>query len=47
MLKVKVTRIGNSLRMTIPKEVVEALEIKEGDLLGVTVTDGDMLVKKL
>jgi len=45
-LKVKVTKIGNSLRMTIPQPVVEALGIKEGDILGVSVTDGELIARR-
>ncbi len=44
--KVKVVRIGNSLRMTIPKPVVDYLKISEGDILEVTVQDSEMAVKK-
>jgi len=32
-IPVKVVKIGNSLRMTIPKPVAKALGIKEGDVL--------------
>jgi len=45
-IPVKVVKIGNSLRMTIPKPVVEALQIEEGDTLQVGITDGSMIVKK-
>lgn len=44
--EVKVVRIGNSLRMTIPKKVTNYLEIKEGDTLEIDVTDHTMTVKK-
>ena len=44
--KVKAVKIGNSIRMTIPKEIVEYLEIKEGDILLVSVTDKQIIVKK-
>lgn len=44
--KIKVVKVGNSLRMTIPKEICEALNIKEGDTLAVTTTNGEILVKK-
>ena len=44
--KVKAVKIGNSIRMTIPKEIVEYLEIKEGDILLVSVTDKQIVVKK-
>ncbi|MDW8044589.1 MAG: AbrB/MazE/SpoVT family DNA-binding domain-containing protein, partial [Nitrososphaerota archaeon] len=35
----KLVKVGNSLRVTIPKEIVEALSLKEGDTLGVTITN--------
>jgi len=44
--KVKAVKIGNSLRMTIPKQIVDYLEISSGDELEVTVQDHEMLVKK-
>ena len=45
-IPVKVVKIGNSLRMTIPKPVADALNIKEGDTVEVGITDGEMIVKK-
>jgi putative addiction module antidote len=43
-LKVKLVKIGNSLRMTVPVEVIEALKLKEGDTLTVDAKDGKMVV---
>lgn len=43
---VKAVKIGNSIRMTIPKPVVDYLKIEEGDTLKITVQDSEMLVKK-
>jgi AbrB family looped-hinge helix DNA binding protein len=45
--KVKAVKIGNSIRMTIPKPVVDYLKISKGDTLEVTVQDTEMVVKKL
>ena len=45
-IPVKAVRIGNSLRMTIPKPVAEALGIAEGDTLDVGVDDGSMVVRR-
>jgi len=45
--KVKAVKIGNSVRMTIPKQIVEYLKIDEGDTLEVTVQNSEMVVKKL
>ena len=44
--KVKAVKIGNSIRMTIPKQIIDYLKIREGDTLEVTVQDSEMLVKK-
>lgn len=43
---VKLTRIGNSLRITVPKDVLRILEWKEGDMLEVGTTDHIMTVKR-
>ena len=45
-ITVKVVKVGNSLRMTIPKEVARALEIKEGNTLEVGLDDHSMIVRK-
>jgi AbrB family looped-hinge helix DNA binding protein len=44
--KVKLTRIGNSLRMTIPKPAVDGLGWNEGDALNLTVTDHEVAIRK-
>lgn len=44
--KVKAVKIGNSMRMTIPIQIVDYLEIRSGDELEVTVQDHEMVVKK-
>lgn len=43
---VKVVKIGDSKRMTIPKEIADYLKINEGDTLEITTTDTHFLVKK-
>jgi len=45
-IEVKLTKIGNSLRITVPKDVLRALSWKEGDMLEVGLTDSTMTVKK-
>jgi antitoxin component of MazEF toxin-antitoxin module len=45
--KVKAVKIGNSLRMTIPKVVVDYLQLLKGDTLEIFVTDYSMVVKKV
>ncbi len=46
-LKVKVQRVGNSLRVAIPAPIVEELKIKVGDTLGIDVKDGKIILRKL
>ena len=41
-----VVKVGNSLRMTIPKEIVKAMNLEKGDTLLVSMNNGDMIVKK-
>jgi AbrB family looped-hinge helix DNA binding protein len=45
-LKVKVVKIGHSLRITVPKEVAEALGLQEGDVVSVGLSNARMVVRK-
>jgi putative addiction module antidote len=42
--KIKIVKVGNSLRITIPKEIVEALRLKAGDSVDITVEDSRIIV---
>lgn len=44
--KVKLGAVGHSLKMTIPKEVAEYLELSDGDIMVITLKDHIMEVKK-
>ena len=44
--EISVVEARGSLRMTIPKEIAEAVKIKKGDVVLVSMTDGCMLVRK-
>jgi antitoxin component of MazEF toxin-antitoxin module len=44
--KVKLQKIGNSIRATIPTEVVEDLSLRQGDDMTVTVVDESILLKR-
>jgi AbrB family looped-hinge helix DNA binding protein len=44
---VKAVKIGNSIRMTIPKEIADYLKIGEGSSLELTVSDHTINVKKV
>lgn len=43
---VKLQRIGNSIRATIPKEVAEALSLSPGEDMVVSTVDDAVLLKK-
>lgn len=45
-IRVKVAKMGNSLRMTIPVDVARTLDIKDGDFVEIGITDSQMIVKK-
>ena len=45
-IEVKLTKIGNSLRITVPKDVLRALAWKVGDMLEIGLNDSVMIVKK-
>lgn len=45
-IQVKLTKIGNSLRITVPKDVARTLDWKEGDILEIGLDNHYMTVKK-
>jgi len=44
--KLKLSKVGNSLRLTIPKPVVDRLSLKEGDVLILSVSGHEIKVRK-
>ena len=44
--EISVVKVGNSLRMTIPKQIAKAMNLVKGDTLLVSMTNGDMIVRK-
>jgi putative addiction module antidote len=40
MVALKIRKIGNSVGVTIPREILAALQVKEGDTLFLTQTAG-------
>ena len=44
--EISVVKVGNSLRMTIPKPIAKAMNLSKGDTLLVSMTNGDMVVRK-
>ncbi|MEM3637083.1 MAG: AbrB/MazE/SpoVT family DNA-binding domain-containing protein [Conexivisphaerales archaeon] len=45
--EVSVVKVGNSLRITIPKPVIKALGIQKGDKLGLSLTDHEIRLRKV
>jgi antitoxin component of MazEF toxin-antitoxin module len=45
--EVSLIQVGNSLRVTIPIEVVRALGLKKGMKLGLSLTDSEIKLRKL
>ena len=45
-IEIKIVKIGNSLRITIPKDAARTLGWKEGDILQIGVVDETMTAKK-
>jgi antitoxin component of MazEF toxin-antitoxin module len=45
-IQVKLNRVGNSLKITVPIEVLRALKWQAGDTLEIGLTDSIMTVKK-
>jgi antitoxin component of MazEF toxin-antitoxin module len=43
---VKLQKIGNSIRATIPKNIVDDLSLKQGEDMIVSVIDNSILLKK-
>jgi antitoxin component of MazEF toxin-antitoxin module len=46
VLKRKVVRIGNSLRVTLPPEICQILKIELGDDVEFSSSDGDIIIRK-
>jgi len=46
-LTVKVGKLGHSLRITLPKPMTDQLNIKAGDTVGLSLTDGEIKIRKL
>jgi antitoxin component of MazEF toxin-antitoxin module len=46
-IEVKIAKMGNSLRMTIPVPVAKALKFQDGDTVEVGIKDDAMIVRKM
>jgi antitoxin component of MazEF toxin-antitoxin module len=44
--EIKVVKVGNSLRVTIPKELCKATRIEQGATVIMFLTDGDITLRK-
>jgi len=45
-LKVKINKMGNSVRMTIPRPILDALGWEPGDEIEVDAVDGKLVAEK-
>jgi AbrB family looped-hinge helix DNA binding protein len=45
--KIRVVKVGNSLRITIPQEIAEAIRLKIGDLVNVSLEESRIIVCKI
>lgn len=45
--KIKVVKVGNSLRITIPKEIAEAIKLKVGDVVGISLDNSRIIIRKI
>ena len=44
--KIKVVQVGNSLKVTIPKEMVEHVGLEKGDVVEMWADDGRIMIEK-
>ncbi len=44
-METKVRKIGNSLGVTLPKQLIEKLHLKEGDSLSIETSEGTLQLK--
>jgi len=44
--EVKLVRIGNSLRMTIPKPIADGLGLKAGDVMVISALNEQIVIRK-
>lgn len=44
--KIKVVQVGNSLKVTIPKEIVEHVGLEKGDTIEMWADNGHILIEK-
>ena len=46
VFRVKLGKTGNSLRITLPRPVVEGFDWREGDEIVLFVSEGEVIVRK-
>jgi len=44
---IKVVKVGNSLRITIPKEICTAIHLEEGSTVSLSLDDEEIIVRKI
>jgi AbrB family looped-hinge helix DNA binding protein len=45
--KMKIVKVGNSLRVTIPKEIVEAVRLRAGDSVNISLEGNQIVIGKI
>jgi len=45
--EIRVVKVGNSLRVTIPREIARSMKLKAGDTVGISLTDDKAVIRKL
>jgi putative addiction module antidote len=45
--RMKIVKVGNSLRVTIPKEIVEAVRLKAGDSVNIWLERNQIVIGKI
>jgi antitoxin component of MazEF toxin-antitoxin module len=45
--QVRVQRVGFSFKITLPKDLARSFHVQKGDVLGLTLLDGEIRVRKL
>ena len=45
-IRLKLRRVGNSIMIAIPSQVVEELKIKSGDNMLLDIMDGKIVIRK-
>ncbi len=45
--RIKVVQVGNSLKITVPKEIARHIKVEKGDAVDMWADDGHVLIEKV